>query len=662
VIKNVALPPPSAEADGDEPTQQRLVLLMPGKIPSLYDYFPGDAYEAYLENPDYGYEDMQVTIPPRIMENMFALADIIPGRYPLRGAESGESMAVIYESILNKMEVKGFNQKTQTEKERYVTAISYLAEEISDPLDVTKKVTRFQMYRRSQELYNMRRLEMENTIDEMRTTLPGIEFEHWFQRNFPTLKSQVEGAYTEWLIFGQKEIVELYKSYLDVESPGVDLEKARMALRASGLASLDRTRTVYPVSFTPGNWYRFLTNVTNLDEAQQRRQMRDRESRDEILVNIGELEAQKRVLIALQAGKPSPELIQEFAALQASLETSNTELTMFADTTEALRQKCLISRIQAKASNTSLNTADCQRYAEASGIAGDVVAANTELYACVSDLDYQINSYELARDALNQTALKIDEQINALKARLASTDIKFSHLARDAQHAADTQDQLDSRWLQFSFDSSRQTQSSFSSYAAKSSRIAASGGARGLFWRASASFSYSRSSTESSFEASMNSAQTQVSGELLRVTIQRPWFRPSLFRSNQFQIRDETARVSPGNLEGEDRFIQAVTEPGANYLLPEYATGLLLSRNINIEFKGISASRAAHAIHVATSTSFRASGGFGFWKASVSGSFSNSRSQRTFSAEATSDGLRISVPGAQIIGYYTQVLPEFPPQ
>ena len=264
VLRDVALPPPSAEATGEEPTEQRLVMLIPGKVPSYYDYFPGDAYEAYLENPDFGYTDQQVTIPPRIMENMFALADIIPGRYPLRGAETGESMALVYEDILNKMEVKGFNEKTQEEKERYVTAINYLAEEIADPLNVTQNVTRFQLYRRSQELYNERRLEMENIIDEMRTSLPGIEFERWFQRNFPTLKSHVEGAYTEWLIFGQKEIVELYKSYLDVESPGVDLEQARMSLRASGLASLDRTRTVYPVSFVPGNWYRYLTNVSGL--------------------------------------------------------------------------------------------------------------------------------------------------------------------------------------------------------------------------------------------------------------------------------------------------------------------------------------------------------------------------------------------------------------
>ena len=127
-----------------------------------------------------------------------------------------------------------------------------------------------------------------------------------------------------------------------------------------------------------------------------------------------------------------------------------------------------------------------------------------------------------------------------------------------------------------------------------------------------------------------------------------------------FQL-DDTARVSPGTLPGEDNFIEAITEPGANYLLPEYVTGLLLSRNVNIEFRDISASSAAHAVRSATSASFSASGGFAFWSASSSGGFSNSRYQRTFSSESASDGLRITIPGAQIIGYYTQVMPEFPP-
>lgn len=276
--------------------------------------------------------------------------------------------------------------------------------------------------------------------------------------------------------------------------------------------------------------------IFHSDEAQQKRQGLEKESRDEILVKIGELEAQKRVLVALQAGAPSQDLIDEFERLQTSLLQSDSELTRFADNTEQLRQRCLISRIRAKA-NTSYDDEACEKYAQSSSNASEHVNSNTELFACVQDLDFQINSFEQSREALNQTALQLEQRIEALRAQLASTDVKFSHLARDAQHAADSKDQLDSKWLQFSFDSKRYQSSSSSSYSRKTSQIATSVGGGGFFWSVGGSYSHSRSRSESRFRASMNRAQTVVSGELLRVTIQRPWFRPSIFKNPQLQIR-----------------------------------------------------------------------------------------------------------------------------
>ena len=252
-IRNIALP------QSDTNTQQRLVMLMPGKVLNYYDYYPGKAYEAAMENPDH--TGMQINIPVRVMENMFALADVVPGVDPLHGADTGESLAEMYGSLLNWMQIKGFNEKTQEEKKHYLVAVEYLAQKVPDPLNVSVNVTRFNLYRRSQDVYNTKRLEMEDTIAAQRRKLSAPEFESWFQRNYPLLNGAVEAAYTEWLIIGEKEIVELYKTYLDVQAPGIDLENARMALRAAGVISLDRSRTVYPVSFVPSNWYRYLTNV-----------------------------------------------------------------------------------------------------------------------------------------------------------------------------------------------------------------------------------------------------------------------------------------------------------------------------------------------------------------------------------------------------------------
>lgn len=65
-------------------------------------------------------------------------------------------------------------------------------------------------------------------------------------------------AYTKWIVFGQKDIIELYKARMDSESEGIALEEARQFLRGSGTISLDRTQTIYPVSFEPSNWYEAL--------------------------------------------------------------------------------------------------------------------------------------------------------------------------------------------------------------------------------------------------------------------------------------------------------------------------------------------------------------------------------------------------------------------
>ncbi len=85
-----------------------------------------------------------------------------------------------------------------------------------------------------------------------------IEYQRWFQIHFPTMQAELEDVYTEWLVFGQKDIVELYKAYLDVGSHVVDLQKARMSLRSSSKTSLDRASAVYPVHFEPSDWYEYL--------------------------------------------------------------------------------------------------------------------------------------------------------------------------------------------------------------------------------------------------------------------------------------------------------------------------------------------------------------------------------------------------------------------
>lgn len=242
------------------------------------------------------------------------------------------------------------------------------------------------------------------------------------------------------------------------------------------------------------------------------------------------------MLLALQSGEPSDKLIEEFNNLKQHLTSSNTALTTFANTTETHRQNCLISRIKAKA-NGNFDKTECVAYAESAANASDTIDSNTELFACVRDLEFQITNYNESREAINQVVQLLEEQISALQEKLATADIKFSHLARDAQHAADSQDQLDSKWLSFSFNSEHEKRSSTKKASRSSSSLSVGFSAGGGLWSVKGSYSRSTSRSESSFEASMNSANVLVSGQLLRVTIKRPWFRPSIFKNPQFHLR-----------------------------------------------------------------------------------------------------------------------------
>ena len=139
-----------------------------------------------------------------------------------------------------------------------------------------------------------------------------------------------------------------------------------------------------------------------------------------------------------------------------------------------------------------------------------------------------MNDVDSTKQSINNIIEQIDQEVNELEQDLREAGAKFPSLAR---HAADSQQELDSRWLRFNFNS--ESREEFSRSTQKHFSVASSFKASGWFWSVRSSFSHSRS--ESSFQSSMNSANIKVNGELLRVTVNRPWFQPSLFKSNHFQ-------------------------------------------------------------------------------------------------------------------------------
>ena len=92
------------------------------------------------------------------------------------------------------------------------------------------------------------------------------------------------------------------------------------------------------------------------------------------------------------------------------------------------------------------------------------------------------------------------------------------------------------------------------------------------------------------------------------------------------------------------------------YLLPEYVTSFLLARDVQLQFSGVDANTVSHSMQTMAGGSF--SGSYGMFSAAVS--VGVGKTKQSVTADRTANGMIINIPGAQIIGYYTEVMPRFP--
>ena len=106
----------------------------------------------------------------------------------------------------------------------------------------------------------------------------------------------------------------------------------------------------------------------------------------------------------------------------------------------------------------------------------------------------------------------------------------------------------------------------------------------------------------------------------------------------------------------EVELIKILQSRSKSYLMPQFVNAFLLAKDVSLEFRGVDSSVQSRALQ--ESASAHMSGNYGPFSASAS--FNYGKSESHMQAESTADGLRIKIPGAQLIGYYVTVLPCFP--
>lgn len=121
---------------------------------------------------------------------------------------------------------------------------------------------------------------------------------------------------------------------------------------------------------------------------------------------------------------------------------------------------------------------------------------------------------------------------------------------------------------------------------------------------------------------------------------------------------------SPGTHLTETDFINAVSGGDGPddfiYRLPEYVTSFLLAKDIELEISSKSGNFYHTFMRETSYSRFSAEVNVLFFKASVTAESSKSSSEARTRIHRTANGLKMKIPGAQVIGYYTRVLPKFP--
>lgn len=149
-------------------------------------------------------------------------------------------------------------------------------------------------------------------------------------------------------------------------------------------------------------------------------------------------------------------------------------------------------------------------------------------------------------------------------------------------------------------------------------------------------FQYSNSSTDKD--------SVEISAKIAKVNIMRPWFTESLFRlGNWSNNMFEAGKISNGKIDSSN----------ANNYLPMYPVAFIVAKDISIK------ANFSHEEESHIKESIKSSASVGFGPFSIGGSYGYGKSDDKMDSNFQ-DG-EIKVPGMQIIGWISKVVP-FSPQ
>ena len=197
------------------------------------------------------------------------------------------------------------------------------------------------------------------------------------------------------------------------------------------------------------------------------------------------------------------------------------------------RNECMSKRATNKTSTSTKKSKKdpCKTFQQAANSAVDATFQNA-----AASSEYFSASFLLKSNKQFQGFM--DSRINALERQISEINDQLEHLkpnqvylgeiaeSPDLKAINDTGEQdLDSQWLKFDYSSD----STHIDTEQDTSSVAVGAGVSANFGKGSIGLSGHYGKGTSEMKNAFNSANLQASGELLRVFVKRPWFKPSLF-------------------------------------------------------------------------------------------------------------------------------------
>ena len=218
---------------------------------------------------------------------------------------------------------------------------------------------------------------------------------------------------------------------------------------------------------------------------------------------------------------------QTLAALNETVAAASAEQKNKTEEAMKARYECLRSNI-----SLGQQSSACQKLQSATEIAVDSTFTQAQVNAQYQSAAFTLNSKEKFNSFLNARVSSLEQELAEIESELKRTEPYLGPVAdsRDFQDLNkllnDTEQNLDDEWLQFEYDSDSSHISS--SQEANSINVAV-GLSVGVPNGLGLGLGVNVGKSDTDLKQAISSASVKVSGELLRVTVKRPWFKPSIF-------------------------------------------------------------------------------------------------------------------------------------